>query len=106
MTATPVLRPGRAILGMSAVLLPYTPGGGVHWHGFDALLARTVDAGLVPAVNMDTGYVQLLDDATRAQVLRAAASSSGPAGFVAGAFVDDAPGARFGLDAYLAAMDA
>ena len=28
---------------------------------FESLLARTVEAGLVPAVNMDTGYVQLLD---------------------------------------------
>jgi dihydrodipicolinate synthase/N-acetylneuraminate lyase len=53
---------------MSAVLLPLTTQG-VDWNAFDAHLARTIDAGLVPAVNMDTGYVHLLDDGTRREVL-------------------------------------
>jgi hypothetical protein len=53
---------------MSAVLLPLTTEG-VDWNAFDAHLARTVDAGLVPAVNMDTGYVHLIDDATKRKVL-------------------------------------
>jgi hypothetical protein len=60
----------------------------------------------VPAVNMDTGYVQLLDASTRIHVLQLAADASGPSGFVAGAFVADAPGAELAFDAYLAAMDA
>lgn len=106
MTTTPALRPGRAILGISAVLLPFTADAAVDWRGFESLLARTVTAGLVPAVNMDTGYVQLVDPGTRARVLRTAASTCGPAGFVAGAFVADEPGARFEVDAHLAAMDA
>jgi hypothetical protein len=55
---------------------------------------------------MDTGYVQLLDPPTRARVLECAAAVGGPAGFVAGAFVADVPGARFDLDAYLDALDA
>ena len=39
--------------------------GAVDWSGLESLLRQTVDAGLVPAVNMDTGYVQLLDADTR-----------------------------------------
>ena len=67
---------------------------------------QTVDAGLVPAVNMDTGYVQLLDADTRdARARTGAAAQSGPAGFVAGAFVADEPGAPFDLDAYLLAIE-
>lgn len=101
----PPLRPGRTILGVSAVLLPFSDDGAVDWAGFERLLAATVAAGLVPAVNMDTGYVQLLDDATRRRVLDLAAGGTGPAGFVAGAYVADGPGAAFGLDAYAAAME-
>jgi dihydrodipicolinate synthase/N-acetylneuraminate lyase len=106
MTDAPAVRPRRPILGMSAVLLPFTTDGAVDWKGFEALVARTVAVGLVPAVNMDTGYVQLLDDATRARVLDVAAGACGPAGFVAGAFVVDEPGAPFAVDAHLGAMDA
>ena len=84
----------RPILGMSAVLLPFTRDGAVDWPGFESLVARTVEAGLVPAVNMDTGYVQLLDADTRARVLQTAARACGAPGFVAGAFVADEPGAR------------
>ena len=53
---------------MSAVLLPLTTEG-VDWNAFDDHIARTVDAGLIPAVNMDTGYVHLIDDATKHKVL-------------------------------------
>jgi dihydrodipicolinate synthase/N-acetylneuraminate lyase len=105
-TATPSLRPGRTILGISAVLLPFTADGDIDWAGFETLLADTVAAGLVPAVNMDTGYVQLLDPSTRTRVLECAAATTGAAGFVAGAFVADEPGAPFVADAYLDALDA
>jgi dihydrodipicolinate synthase/N-acetylneuraminate lyase len=97
------IRPGRAITGMSAVLLPHTVGGEVDWHAVEAHIARTVDAGLVPAVNMDTGYVQLLDDAAKLRVLDLAASVAGGR-FVAGAHVADGPSARFDLDRHLAAL--
>lgn len=99
------VRPGREIRGMSAVLLPFDGAGAIDWTSFRGLLRRTVDAGLVPAVNMDTGYVQLLDEATRRQVLDTAKSVAGE-GFVAGAHVADAPGDRFRRDAYAAAMEA
>lgn len=104
--SAPPLRPGRTILGMSAVLLPFDAGGAVDWRGFEALLDGTVEAGLVPAVNMDTGYVQLLDDATRERVFDVAARHAGPRGFAGGAFVADDPGASFERDAYVRAMEA
>jgi dihydrodipicolinate synthase/N-acetylneuraminate lyase len=102
--AAPTLRLKREILGISAVLLPFTAGGDVDWTGLESLLQQTVAAGLVPAVNMDTGYVQLLDDPTRSRVLDVAAAETG-AGFVAGAFVADEPGAPFDRDGYLGAME-
>jgi dihydrodipicolinate synthase/N-acetylneuraminate lyase len=102
---TPVIRPGRKILGVSAVLLPFTNDGSVDWSAFESLLRHTVDAGLVPAVNMDTGYVQLIDEATRKGVLEIAAEHAGNQGFAAGAFVPDEPGAVVDLDAYLDAME-
>ncbi len=97
----PVL-PGRTITGMSAILLPHLDSTTVDWASLDAHIARTHEAGLTPAVNMDTGYVQLLADDIRVQVLDRAATITG-GDFVAGAFVPDQPGAAFDLDAYLRA---
>jgi dihydrodipicolinate synthase/N-acetylneuraminate lyase len=99
------IRPGRAIMGMSAVLLPYTPDGEIDWDATVAHIGRTVDSGLTPAVNMDTGYVQLLTDSQKSKVLDRAASTAG-GGFVAGAYVADRPGDAFDLDGYLAACEA
>lgn len=95
-----MLKPGRAIAGYSAILLPFTETGEVDWDGFGAHVARTAQAGLVPAVNMDTGYVNLLDDATRLLVLKRAADTLAGGPFVAGAFVTDRPGEPFDLDGY------
>ena len=97
---TPALVPGRRIVGYSAVLLPHTDGGEVDWVGFESLLGRTLDAGLIPAVNMDTGYVQLLPEPDRARVLATAASLAGPGGFAAGAFVPDTQGDGYDPAAY------
>jgi dihydrodipicolinate synthase/N-acetylneuraminate lyase len=90
---------------MSAVLVPYTADGAIDWANVEAHIARTCAAGLTPAVNMDTGYVQLLDPARRERVLDLAQQVTGGA-FVAGAFVADAPGAPFDLDAYRREADA
>ena len=71
---------------MSAVLLPFTESGDIDWRGFDAHVARTAEAGLVPAVNMDTGYVHLLDEPTRGRVLERTRALLSGQRFVAGAF--------------------
>ncbi len=111
MTVAPIdsiaqLRPHRRIAGVSAILLPFAPDGGVDWDSFDAHVERTAAAGLTPAVNMDTGYVHLLDDAQRLQVLARTRGVLGGRPFVAGAFVGDRPGAAFDRDAYLRQIDA
>ncbi len=96
-------KPRRTITGMTAVLLPYTDDGDIDWGGFEGLLGRTVDAGLMPAVNMDTGYGPTLDPGQRAEVLaRTGRLVDGP--FVAGALVDDGPGAGFDAAATMAAI--
>ena len=100
-----LLRPGRTITGMSAVLLPFTADGDIDWDATEAHIDRTVEAGLTPAVNMDTGYVQLLTDDQQREVLALAEMVSGR-DFVAGAYVPDEPGAAFDLGGYVAACDA
>ncbi len=100
-----LIRPRRTISGMSAVLLPFTTDGEVDWSATEAHIARTLAAGLTPAVNMDTGYVQLLGAAQTTRVLDIAASIAGTS-FVAGAFVPDQAGAGFDLGAYVDACAA
>ena len=75
----------RAVTGMSAVLLPMRDATTPDWEAFDAHVERTARYGLVPAVNMDTGYAHLLDAATKTEVLRRTEAITGGA-FVAGAF--------------------
>lgn len=101
-----LLRPRRRIVGMSAILLPYDDRGRIDWDGFRAHVTRTFAAGLVPAVNMDTGYVNLLTADEKRQVLAETRALAGGTEFVAGAFVGDAAGAAFDLDAYRRAIDA
>jgi dihydrodipicolinate synthase/N-acetylneuraminate lyase len=95
-----MLRPRRKIVGMSAVLLPYDNRGRIDWDDFRAHLERTFAAGLIPAVNMDTGYVNLLTLEERRLVLAETRKLAGGREFVAGAFVSDAAGSAFDLDAY------
>jgi len=86
---------------MSAVLLPCTTRGGPDWDSFAAHVARTASVGITPAVNMDTGYANLIDDLVRGEALRIARGVVGPEGdLVAGAFVADEPGAAFDAAAY------
>jgi dihydrodipicolinate synthase/N-acetylneuraminate lyase len=97
----PPLRTRRKIRGMSAVLLPFDEAGQIDWDAFAAHVLRTADAGLTPAVNMDTGYATLIDRETRFDVLRHARAALGGREFVAGAVVSDHPGDSFQLRAYL-----
>jgi dihydrodipicolinate synthase/N-acetylneuraminate lyase len=97
------IRPGRTIRGMSAVLVPFDDDGKIDWLATEAHIERTVAAGLTPAVNMDTGYVQLLTASQRLEVLdRTTAIATD---FVAGAYVADEPGADLDLAGYLAACE-
>lgn len=85
---------------MSAVLLPFTADRRIDWDAFAAHVARTAACGIAPAVNMDTGYVQLIDDRVREQALRITRETLGNGEFVAGACVCDAAGAAFDEAAY------
>jgi dihydrodipicolinate synthase/N-acetylneuraminate lyase len=96
-----MLRPRRKVHGISAILLPFASTGEIDWRGFRAHVERTAEAGLTPAVNMDTGYVNLIDDATRRSVLETTRETLGNRTFVAGAFVSDETGTAFNKDAYL-----
>ena len=101
-----LIRPRRPIEGISAILLPFLDDAGtVDWPGFRAHVARTSEAGLIPAVNMDTGYVNLLDDRTIERVLDETRAIVGGR-FVAGAFVADRPGAGFDRDGYAGRIEA
>ncbi|WP_439625314.1 dihydrodipicolinate synthase family protein [Gemmata sp.] len=96
-----MIRPRRKVTGISAILLPFTESGAIDWPAFAAHCVRTAEAGLTPAVNMDTGYANLLTDAERVAALDATRSALGNRPFAAGVFVGDAPGAPFDRDAYL-----
>jgi dihydrodipicolinate synthase/N-acetylneuraminate lyase len=96
-----LVRPRRHIRGMSAILLPFRSTGAIDWEAFAAHVSRTAAAGITPAVNMDTGYVQLIDDATRRQALTLARDVLGRGGeLVAGACVVDLRGSAFDEAAY------
>jgi dihydrodipicolinate synthase/N-acetylneuraminate lyase len=95
-----MLRPRREITGISAILLPFTAGGDIDWHGFAAHCERTAAAGLTPAVNMDTGFGNLLAPEQKIAVLDATRSALGRKSFVAGAFLTDKSGSPFDLEGY------
>jgi dihydrodipicolinate synthase/N-acetylneuraminate lyase len=100
-----LLQPRRTITGISATLLPFDADGAVDWESFCAHVARTAQAGLTPAVNMDTGYVNLLDDATRREVLVRTRATLGAREFVAGAFIPSKPGDGWDMDACRRQLD-
>lgn len=102
---TPPIRYQRKITGMSAILLPLLSGIEIDWPGFRDHVERTSDAGLVPAVNMDTGYGNLISAEQRLSVLKETQQVTAGRPFIAGAFVGDKSGAAFDFDAYRARMD-
>lgn len=101
----PTIKPRRKILGMSAILLPLLDDDSVDWKSFAGHVTRTLDAGLVPAVNMDTGYANLIDEATRVEVLRQTRELCQGREFVSGAFVGDKPSTAYDHDAYAQQID-
>lgn len=100
-----MIKPRRKIAGISAILLPFRDNCEVDWPGLADHVRWTAEAGLTPAVNMDTGYVNLISEEERQKVLRATQCTLGGGKFVAGAFVADQPGARFDQDAYFRQLD-
>lgn len=96
----------RTIEGASAVFLPFAAEGKIDWSGWEHHLVRTVEAGLIPAINMDTGYVNQLKPAQRLEVLNRARQIVGSGKLFAGAFVDSQFSDSFDLDAYRLALDA
>ncbi len=97
---TEMIRPKRKITGISAILLPFRETGDIDWPGLANHVRRTADAGLTPAVNMDTGFANLICEEERQKVLRATRCALAGGEFVAGAFVADTPGDAFDADAY------
>ncbi len=61
---------------------------------------RTWKAGLIPAVNMDTGYANLIDASTRVKVLDRTRELSEGRKYVAGVFVKDSPSDRLSSSVY------
>jgi dihydrodipicolinate synthase/N-acetylneuraminate lyase len=100
-----MLKPKRKITGISAILLPFHADGSMDYAGFCAHVARTAAAGIMPAVNMDTGYGNLLDEATRCEILKLTRETVGQGAFAAGAFVGDTPGAAWDAAAYHKQID-
>jgi len=109
----PAERPSRPILGAAAVLLPTDGHGQVHWADFTSHLVRTVESGLIPAVNMDTGYVHLIDEAVEDNVLSRTQSlwtdrSNGGSDdwrFIAGVVIRDRSGDAFDYDTHARRME-
>jgi dihydrodipicolinate synthase/N-acetylneuraminate lyase len=86
-------RPRRKPQGMAAALLPYQQGGKVAVEAFQEHLLATHRAGLMNAVNMDTGYINYLSEGEKKNVLRWAREALGrDVSFVAGAYIENESG--------------
>jgi dihydrodipicolinate synthase/N-acetylneuraminate lyase len=108
----------RQVQGIAAALLPFESDGTVAVEAFQRHLVATQRAGLMNAVNMDTGYVNYLSDSEREDVLRWTREALGketpiwkffppksregaevafPGAFVAGAYIEGQAGDVVGL---------
>jgi dihydrodipicolinate synthase/N-acetylneuraminate lyase len=84
------LTPGRRVHGISAMLLPHRVDGAIDWAAFERHLVHTRGAGLDVAVNMDTGFGDLLSPTERDAVLDATRRVLGAGTrFYAGAYPDE-----------------
>jgi dihydrodipicolinate synthase/N-acetylneuraminate lyase len=86
-------KPGRKVQGIAAALLPYRADGQVDVDAFQKHLVSTQQVNLTNAVNMDTGYVNLLTEREKREVLGWTREALGKgATFVAGAHVENQEG--------------
>src|SRR5215813_3990049 len=95
----------RRVEGIAAALLPFEANGQVAVEAFQNHLRETHRAGLMNAVNMDTGYVNFLSEVEKLRVLswtREALGADVP--FVAGAYIEGQEGDVVSL--YRKQMDA
>ncbi|MFN2533246.1 MAG: dihydrodipicolinate synthase family protein [Pyrinomonadaceae bacterium] len=87
------IRPRRKIKGIAAALLPFRNDGTIAIDAFQSHLRETSEAGLTNAVNMDTGYVNLLTESEQIQVLECTREAIRPGEpFVAGAYIEKLEG--------------
>jgi len=87
------IKPRRKIKGIAAALLPFAANGAVAVEAFQQHLLRTHSAGLINAVNMDTGYVNYLSEQEQQQVLRWTREAlPRNTKFVAGAYIEGLEG--------------
>lgn len=87
------IRHGRRIEGIAAALLPLRADGSIAEDDFIRHLRATQAAGLKNAVNMDTGYANLVADAEKERVLALTRDALGDGTeFVAGAFIEGRDG--------------
>jgi len=93
----------RKVTGIAAALLPYSSEGMIAVEAFQQHLVSTQRAGLMNAVNMDTGYVNYLSASEKQDVLRWTREALGKDTFVAGAYIEGEAGDIVAL--YRRAMD-
>lgn len=83
----------RKAAGYAACLLPFEDDGSISEASFCAAVARTTEAGLGCAINMDTGYANYLKASERTRMLELANQTiAGARDFIAGAFVEGLEG--------------
>lgn len=83
----------RKVQGIAAALLPFEQDGQIAVRAFQQHLIATQRAGLMNAVNMDTGYVNYLTEAQKQNVLRWTRDALGKeVAFVAGAYIEGLDG--------------
>jgi dihydrodipicolinate synthase/N-acetylneuraminate lyase len=87
------VRPGRKVRGIAATLLPFESNGRIAVEAFQRHLLTTREAGLMNAVNMDTGYVNYLTNEEQSLVLEWTREALGPGiRFIAGAYIEGLDG--------------
>jgi dihydrodipicolinate synthase/N-acetylneuraminate lyase len=87
------VQPRHKVQGIAAALLPYESDGRIAVDAFAKQLISTHQAGLMNAVNMDTGYVNYLSDAEKQDVLDWTRHALGPGvPFIAGAYIENQSG--------------
>src|SRR5260370_42465273 len=88
----------RKVQGIAAALLSFESDGRVAVEAFQRHLAATQRAGLANAENMDTGYVNYLDQSQKEDVLRWTREALGDGvAFAAGAYIEAPAGGAASL---------